>query len=62
MTFCVFCNKLFKRTDKQFCSALHGADYYWICKTCFDAEKSDIEISGTNNLPELVEIYRKNDS
>ena len=58
---CVFCLSSFAPYQKHFCSRLINANCKQLCEYCYDIEVSAIQEEGTDDIPELVEIYNNSD-
>lgn len=59
--FCPRCSNMIRRGDARGESAIYGShDIPDLCEPCFFDEDQEIELSGTNHLPETLAWYREN--
>lgn len=55
---CSSCESRFLEGELQYCSSIFGAVGVILCRSCSDTEEHMIEEKGTNDIPELLLIYK----
>lgn len=55
---CSCCGSRFLKGEVQYCSSIFGAVGVILCRSCSDTEEHMITKKGTNDIPELLLIYK----